>query len=109
MRSFWKEYSGKTLEEYLIEAIHFRYDYCLTFKEIPNEEFEAKHRMQFAAEFNELAKEDRVNHYAQQNLQYDSYGMKDDDHVPYGRRMQLDDISDDSDDIFNDKVTDKID
>ena len=71
MKSFWKEYSGKTLEEYLVEAIHFRYDYCLSFKEIPNEEFEAKHRRQFAYEFSLLANEDKLNHYTQQNLAYD--------------------------------------
>ena len=57
MKNFWKEYSSKTLEQYLIEAIHFKWDYCLSFKEIPNEEFETKHRQQFALEFSTLQNE----------------------------------------------------
>lgn len=44
MRSFIKEYSQKPIEQYLVEAIHYKWDFCLSFKEIPNEEFEAKHR-----------------------------------------------------------------
>lgn len=43
MKNFWKEYSSKTLEQYLLEAIFYKWDYCLSFKEIPNEEFELKH------------------------------------------------------------------
>ena len=48
MKNFWKEYSLKQLEIYLVEAIFYKWDYCLSFKEIPNEEFEFKHRQQFA-------------------------------------------------------------
>ena len=44
MKNFWKEYSQKPLEQYLTEAIFYKWDYCLSFKEIPNEEFEIKHR-----------------------------------------------------------------
>mmetsp|Transcript_33899 Transcript_33899/g.41860 ORF Transcript_33899/g.41860 Transcript_33899/m.41860 type:complete len:112 (+) Transcript_33899:425-760(+) len=104
MRSFWKEYSSKTLEEYLIEAIHFKYDYCLSFKEIPNEEFESKHRKQFAYEFS-LLYHSEINvrrDHAEEEVGFD-------DAIPYGRRIQMEEISSDSDDIFNDKVTDKID
>jgi hypothetical protein len=51
MKNFWKEYSAKPLEQYLVEALFNKWDYCLSFKEIPNEEFESKHRKQFAYEF----------------------------------------------------------
>jgi len=51
MRNFWKEYSAKPLEQYLVEALFYKWDYCHSFKEIPNEEFESKHRKQFAYEF----------------------------------------------------------
>lgn len=44
MRSFWREFSAKTLEQYLVEAIYYKWDYCLSFLEIPNDEFEVKHR-----------------------------------------------------------------
>jgi len=58
MRSFWKEFSNKPLEEYLVEAMFFKWDYCLSFKEIPNDEFETKHRQQFAYEFSSLYHEE---------------------------------------------------
>ena len=51
MKNFWKEYSVKPLEEYLVEALFHKWDYCLSYKEIPNEEFESKHRQQFSYEF----------------------------------------------------------
>jgi len=54
MKNFWKEYSQKTLEMYLLEAIFYKWDYCLSFKEIPNEEFEAKHRQHFMYEYQQL-------------------------------------------------------
>lgn len=58
MKNFWKEYATKTLEQYLVEAIHYKWDYCLSFKEIPNEEFETRHRQQFAFEFSTLQNEE---------------------------------------------------
>ena len=44
MKNFWKEYSAKTLEQYLLEAIFYKWDYCLSFKEIPSQEFVEKHK-----------------------------------------------------------------
>lgn len=54
MKNFWREYSSKTLEQYLLEAIFYKWDYCLSFKEIPNEEFEQKHIKQFFYEYQQL-------------------------------------------------------
>ena len=51
MKNFWREYHDKQLEQYLVEALFYKWDYCLSFKEIPNEEFELKHRQQFAENF----------------------------------------------------------
>lgn len=100
MRNFWKEYSQKPLEQYLVEAIFYKWDYCLSFKEIPNEEFEAKHRKQFAIEFLQLEHQEYQNAYQREG----EFGMG---AVPYSRMM--DGLSSDSDDIFNEKATDKID
>lgn len=58
MKNFWKEYHSKPLEQYLVEALFYKWDYCLSFKEIPNEDFEEKHRKQFALEFSLLHQED---------------------------------------------------
>ena len=44
-----------------MEAIFYKWDYCLSFKEIPNEEFEQRHRQQFAYEFNQLEALDYTN------------------------------------------------
>lgn len=100
MRSFWKEFSQKTLEQYLVEAIFYKWDYCLSFKEIPNEEFEAKHRKQFAYEFHQLEHQEYQNAYQREG----EFGVSS---IPYSRMM--DGLSSDSDDIFNEKATDKID
>ena len=54
IKNFWREYSTKQLEEFLVEAIYYGYDYCLSFKEIPNQEFVARHREKFAVEFEHL-------------------------------------------------------
>ena len=51
IRNFWKEYSTKTLEVYLVECIYYGYDYCLSFKDFPDPTFIRKHREQFAEEF----------------------------------------------------------
>ena len=101
MRSFWKEFSQKPLEQYLVEAIFHKWDYCLSFKEIPNEEFEAKHRRQFAYDFHLLEHQQYSSAYQRQDDEAMGCG------APYSR--MLDEMSSDSDDIFNDKVTDKID
>ena len=39
LKAFWKKYSQRQLEEYLIESIFFKTDFCLSFKEFPNEDF----------------------------------------------------------------------
>ena len=101
MKNFWKEYSSKTLEQYLLEAIYYKWDYCLSFKEIPNEEFEVKHRQQFAYEYNQLEAAEFTNNYERQ----DEQGVGS---LTYDGNI-MDDISEDSDDIFNDKVTDRLD
>ena len=51
MRNFWKEYSSKTLERYLVEAIYYGYDFCLGFKEFPNPEFVRQHKEKYIEEF----------------------------------------------------------
>ena len=57
MKNFWKEYSCKTLERYLIEAIYYKYDFCLSFKDFPNPEFVDLHRQKYADEFQQLEQE----------------------------------------------------
>ena len=57
MKNFWKEYSVKTLERYLVEAIHYKWDYCLSFKEIPSDDFVQRHREAHLYEFLALEKE----------------------------------------------------
>ena len=39
LKAFWKKYSQRQLEEYLVESIFFKTDFCLSFKEFPNEDF----------------------------------------------------------------------
>jgi len=102
MKNFWKEYSQKTLEMYLLEAIFYKWDYCLSFKEIPNEEFETKHRQHFAYEYHQLEAADYHNAYERQQDVGNMVGGM----TSYAG---LDEISSDSDDIFNDRVTDKLD
>ncbi len=87
----------------MVEAIFYKWDYCLSFKEIPNEEFEAKHRSHYAYEFSLL---ELQNNYQDSNeLQYG----KGEEALNFSHTRQMDGISSDEDDIFNDKVTDKID
>lgn len=99
MRNFWKEYHSKTLEQYLVEAIFYKWDYCLSFKEIPNDEFEEKHRQQFAFEFAQLYQQDSMNRA------YDDRGMQG---LNYSRSLNIESESSD-DDPFNEKVTQKLD
>lgn len=99
MKNFWKEYHAKTLEQYLVEAIFYKWDYCLSFKEIPNDEFEMKHRKQFAYEFSLLHTEDMGNAY-ENSHHHASSG--------FPRSMNLDSESSDED-PFNEKLTQKFD
>ena len=48
LKAFWKKHSSMTLEDYLIECIFFKTDFCLSFKLIPNEEFYDRFRERFA-------------------------------------------------------------
>jgi hypothetical protein len=44
MKRFWSNHQYKTLEEYLIECIHDKIDFCFSFKEIPNPDFVPRFR-----------------------------------------------------------------
>jgi len=44
MRQFWKRYGTKSQEDYLIECIHEKIDFCFSFKQIPSPEFESRFR-----------------------------------------------------------------
>ena len=48
LKAFWKKHSSMTLEDYLIECIFFKTDFCLSFKKIPNEEFIDRFKEKFA-------------------------------------------------------------
>ena len=101
MKNFWKENHAKPLEQYLVEAIFFKWDYCFSFKEIPNEEFEDKHRAQFAAEFEHLeAKE--------MNAMYPTPAAATENsrHRQQMLRMERSDSEDDDEDhdIFDDRT-----
>ena len=54
MKNFWKKNLSKTLEEFLIECIHEGTDFCLSFKEVPNPDFEPRFRQKFESEFLKL-------------------------------------------------------
>ena len=54
MKNFWKKNLSKTLEEFLIECIHEGTDFCLSFKEVPNPDFETRFRQKFESEFLKL-------------------------------------------------------
>jgi hypothetical protein len=51
MKNFWSKNQFKTLEEYLIESIYEKTDFCLSFKKIPNPEFIKRFKQQYANEF----------------------------------------------------------
>jgi hypothetical protein len=54
MKNFWKKNLSKTLEEFLIECIHEGTDFCLSFKEVPNPDFEPRFRQKYESEFLKL-------------------------------------------------------
>ena len=55
MKNFWKKnFEYKTLEEYLIECLHEGTDFCLSFKQIPNQQFVDRFKQQYAQEFVKL-------------------------------------------------------
>ncbi len=54
MKNFYKRNLTKTLEEFLIECVHEGTDFCLSFKEIPNPDFEKRFRQQYEQEFFKL-------------------------------------------------------
>ena len=51
LKAFWKKYSQRQLEEYLIESIFFKTDFCLSFKEFPNEDFVERYKEQYRDQF----------------------------------------------------------
>lgn len=55
LKAFWKKYSQRQLEEYLIESIFFKTDFCLSFKEFPSDEFVERFKDQYRNEFAQLA------------------------------------------------------
>ena len=57
LKAFWKKHSSMTLEDYLIECIFFKTDFCLSFKEIPNEEFVERFREKYVDQFQALAQQ----------------------------------------------------
>ncbi len=54
MKNFYKKNLSKTLEEFLIDCIHEGNDFCLSFKEIPNPDFEPRFRQKYESEFTKL-------------------------------------------------------
>ncbi len=54
MKNFWKKNLSKTLEEFLIECIHEGIDFCLSFKDVPNPDFEPRFRQKYESEFLKL-------------------------------------------------------
>ena len=38
LKKFWQAHENKTQEVYLCESIHHKFDFCLSFKEIPDKE-----------------------------------------------------------------------
>lgn len=63
MKQFWKRYALKSIEDYLIECIHEKVDFCFSFKEIPSPDFEKRFREQYLKEF-EMLEEERKYGYA---------------------------------------------
>ena len=57
LKAFWKKYSQRQLEEYLIESIFFKTDFCLSFKEFPSDEFVERFKDQYRNEFVQLAEQ----------------------------------------------------
>eukprot|EP00347_Sterkiella_histriomuscorum_P011097 403373765 len=67
MKNFWNKISSKTLEQYLIECIHEKTDYCLSFKEIPNPNFIPRFKQQFENEFMKLEAFDEMSEDGKEN------------------------------------------
>ena len=55
MKNFWKKNLSKTLEEFLIECVHEKTDFCLSFRDIPNPDFVRRFRIQYENEFLKLS------------------------------------------------------
>ncbi|CDW79166.1 UNKNOWN [Stylonychia lemnae] len=51
LKNFWSKFCHKTLEEYLIECVYEKVDFCFNFKEIPNPDFIPRFQQQFQNEF----------------------------------------------------------
>ena len=51
LKTFWKKHSSMTMENYLVECLFFKTDFCLSFKNIPNDEFIDRHQERFAEQF----------------------------------------------------------
>ena len=56
LKAFWKKHSPMTLEDYLIECIFFKTDFCLSYKQIPNEDFVERFKEKFADQFQALGR-----------------------------------------------------
>ena len=58
------QYEEITLEHYLCECIHKKFDFCLSFKEIPfGKELERRLRMQFSDYFQKLETQHEEDSY----------------------------------------------
>lgn len=54
LKNFWKKIEYKQLEQYLIDCVHEKTDFCLSFKRIPNDDFIQRFRQKFASDFIKL-------------------------------------------------------
>jgi hypothetical protein len=71
MKNFWKKNLSKTLEEFLIECIHDSIDFCLSFKDVPNPDFEPRFRQKYESEFLKLQTLSSLDS-GKQNIQSDA-------------------------------------
>jgi hypothetical protein len=54
MKNFWKKMQDKRLEDFLIDSIFEKTDFCLSFRQIPNPDFVPMFRQKFESEFSRL-------------------------------------------------------
>lgn len=78
----------KTLEQFLIESIYEKTDFCLSFSEIPNAEFVQRFRQQYANEFSKLEVLDEIDEEDQENYDINNN--------PYGLNRNLGRVKDPS-------------
>ena len=68
LKAFWKKHSNMTMENYLVECLFFKTDFCLSFKNIPNEEFVDRHQERFAEQFQALAQQHHIEQVPEDEL-----------------------------------------